>query len=49
MKLSNYLSGVLSNFKDKGVVKNVKELIENIIEHKSIQLWTISEKKGEFE
>ena len=34
MKLSNYLSGVLSKFKDNRVVENVMELVQNIIEHK---------------
>ncbi len=49
MELSNYLSRVLSNFKDSRVVKNVKELVKNIIEHKSIQLWSLSDSKAEFE
>ena len=49
MKLSSYLSGVLSKFKDSRVGKNVTKLIQNIIEHKSIQLWSISEDKAEFE
>jgi hypothetical protein len=48
MKLSNYLSGVLSKFKDNRVVENVMELVQNIIEHKSVRLWTISEDKAEF-
>ena len=49
MELSNYLSGVKSNFKDSRVVKNVTELVQNIIEHKSIQLWTISADRAEYE
>ncbi len=49
MKLTTYLSGVLSKFKDSRVVENVTELVENIIEHKSIKLWTISEDKAEYE
>ncbi|MCK6627977.1 MAG: hypothetical protein L6R45_22715 [Anaerolineae bacterium] len=49
MKLSAYLSGVLSNFKDSRVIENVTELVQNIIEHKSIRLWSISEDKAEFE
>jgi hypothetical protein len=49
MKLSSYLSGVLSKFKDSRVLKNVTKLIQNIIEHKSIQLWSISKDKAEFE
>lgn len=49
MRLSNYLSGVLSNFKDSRVLENVTALVQNIIEHKSIRLWSISEDKAEFE
>jgi len=49
MKLSNYLGGILSKFKDSRVVKNVTELTRNIIEHKTIKLWTISEDKAEYE
>jgi len=49
MELSNYLSGVKSKFKDSRVVKNVTELVQNIIEHKSIRLWTISADKAEYE
>ena len=49
MKLSDYLSGVLSNFKDSRVVENVTKLVLNIIEHKSTRLWSISEDKAEFE
>ncbi|HXV97337.1 MAG TPA: hypothetical protein VEC93_02870, partial [Anaerolineae bacterium] len=41
--------GVLANFKDSRVVENVTALVQNIIEHKSIRLWSISEDKAEFE
>lgn len=49
MKLTDYLSGVLSNFNDSRVIENVTALVQNIIEHKSIRLWSISEDKAEFE
>jgi hypothetical protein len=49
MILTEYLSGVLSNFKDSRVIENVTVLVQNIIEHKSIRLWSISEDKAEFE
>lgn len=49
MELSTYLSGVTSKFKDRRVVNNVTELVQNIIEHKSIRLWSISEDKAEYE
>jgi hypothetical protein len=49
MELTKYLSGVLSEFKDRRVVGNVTELVQNIIEHKTIKLWTISEDKAGYE
>ncbi|MBE7556912.1 MAG: hypothetical protein HS126_38230 [Anaerolineales bacterium] len=49
MKLNEYLRGVLSHFNDKRVIENVTTLVQNIIEHKSIRLWSISEDKAEFE
>lgn len=49
MELSNYLRGVQANFKDSRVVNNVRELVQNIIEHKTIRLWTIAEDKAEYE
>jgi hypothetical protein len=49
MKLSDYLNGVLANFKDSRVVENITDLVHNIIEHKSIRLWSISDDKAEFE
>jgi hypothetical protein len=49
MELFNYLRGVLSHFKDFRIRENVKKLVQNIIEHKSIRLWSISENRAEFE
>jgi hypothetical protein len=49
MELTNYLSGVLSKFKDRRVVGNVTELVQNVIEHKTIKLWTISADKAAYE
>jgi hypothetical protein len=49
MGLSADLSGVMSQFRDKRVVRNMSKLAQNMIEHKSICLWTISEDKAEFE
>jgi hypothetical protein len=49
MKLTDYLSGVLSKFKDSRVVENVLSLVQNIIEHKSTRLWSISEDRAAFE
>jgi hypothetical protein len=49
MELTNYLSGVLSKFKDRRVVANVTELVQNMIAHKTIKLWTISADKAAYE
>jgi tRNA A37 threonylcarbamoyladenosine biosynthesis protein TsaE len=43
------MGGLISKLKDSRVVKNTKELVENIIEHKSIRVWTISEDKAEYD
>jgi hypothetical protein len=49
MELSNYLKSVLSKFKDGRVKRNVENLVRNIIEHKSVQVWSISDSKAEFD
>ena len=49
MTLSDYLSGVLSHFRDSRVVENATELVQNIIEHKTTRLWSISDDKAEYE
>ena len=49
MELAEYLESILLKFKDSRVVKKTKKLVENIIEHKSIRLWTISADKAEYD
>ena len=49
MELSNYLSTVLVNFTDSRTTKNVMELVQNIIEHNSVRLWSISNDRAAFE
>jgi len=48
MKLSNYLSGLLDNFKDSRIVRNVTDLVQDIIANQTIRLWTLSRDKAEF-
>jgi hypothetical protein len=48
MYLSDYLSRILINFNDNRTVRNIKNLVRKVIEHKSIQIWTISDDKAEF-
>lgn len=49
MTLSSYLHDLLSNFKDTRIVQNVTSLVQNMIEHTSIRLWSISKDKAEFD
>lgn len=49
MELTEYMSRIVSKLKDSRVVKNTKEMVKKMIEHKSIKLWTISEDKAEYE
>ncbi len=48
MKLSNYLSGLLDTFKDSRIVRNVTDLVRDIIANQTIRLWTLSRDKAEF-
>jgi len=49
MTLSHYMESLLSKFTDTRVVRNITSLVQNIIEHTSIRLWSISQDKAEFE
>ena len=49
LSLSTYLSKVLENFNQKQTINNTKDIVNQIITHKSIQLWKISKDKREFE
>ena len=49
MKLSEYMSGILSQFTDRRAVINATNLVQRIIEHKTLRLWTISETRAEYE
>jgi len=43
------MSNILTLVKDIRVSRNIVNLVEKIVEHKSIQLWSISDGKREFE
>ena len=49
MKLLQYLDNLLANITDIRGVRNAKNLVQKIIEHKTIKLWTISDDKAEYE
>ncbi len=42
MTLSSYIEGLLLKFTDTRVVRNVTSLVQNIIEHKTTRLWSMS-------
>ena len=49
MKLSDYISELVTQFTDSRVVSNATNLVQKIVEHQSLRLWTISETKAEYE
>lgn len=49
MTLSTYISPLLSNFYDKRIIRNTEQMIQKIIENKSIRIWSNSEDKAEFD
>jgi hypothetical protein len=48
MTLSYYLQGLLAHFHDARIVRNITGLVQKIVEHTSIRLWSISDDKAEF-
>jgi hypothetical protein len=49
MTLLNYISGLLSFFNDRRIIRKTEELIQSIMENKTMRLWTISKNKAEFD
>lgn len=47
MTLSFYLRGLLAHFTDARIERNIIGLVQKIVEHTSIRLWTISEDTAE--
>lgn len=48
MKLVDYAKGLLSNLKDSRVVRTAKNMIEKIVDNKSIQIYANSSDKAEY-
>jgi hypothetical protein len=48
MKLIGYISGLLSFFKDRRIIENIEQMIQKIIENKTIQLFKIADDKKEY-
>lgn len=49
MSLLNYISGLLSFFNDRRIIRKIEQLIQSIVEYKTMRLWTISKNKAEFD
>lgn len=49
MILTDYLQGLVAHFTDARIVRNLTDLVQNIVEHTSIRLWSISHDRAEFE
>jgi hypothetical protein len=49
MTLNDYFQGLLGRFRDARIVRNLTELLENIVEQTSIRLWSISQDRAAFE
>ena len=49
MTLLTYSGVLLSNFYDKRIIQNTEQMIQNIVENKSIRIWSNSKDKAEFD
>jgi len=49
MKLSAYMDELVTQFTDSRVVRNATNMVQKIVEHQTLRLWTISETKAEYE
>ncbi len=49
MTLLTYSDVLLSNFYDKRIIQNTEQIIQNIVENKSIRIWSNSKDKAEFD
>jgi len=48
MNLTFYLSGLLSFFKDRRIIENIEQMIQKIIEKKTIRLFKVTDDKKEY-
>jgi hypothetical protein len=49
MALIQYMSALLSNFKDKRIIRNIEQMVQKIVENKSIRIWSNAKDKAEFD
>ena len=48
MTLSSYLQGLLAQFTDARIVRNITALMTQMVEHTTIRLWSLATEKAEF-
>jgi len=48
MKLIGYISGLLSFFKDRRIIENIEQMIQKIIEKKTVRLFKVADDKKEY-
>jgi hypothetical protein len=48
MTLSHYLQGLLTHFTDARIVRNITTLMQQMVEHTTIRLWSLATEKAEF-
>ena len=48
MTLSSYLQGLLTHFTDARIVRNITTLMQQMVEHTTIRLWSLATEKAEF-
>jgi hypothetical protein len=49
MTLLTYIGVLLSNFYDKRIIQNIEQMIQKIVENKSIRIWSNAKDKAEFD
>ncbi len=48
MNLIGYISGLLSFFKDRRVIQNIEQMIQKMIEKKTVRLFKVADDKKEY-
>jgi len=49
MALMQYMNSLLFNFKDKRIIRNIEQMVQKIVENKSIRIWSNAKDKAEFD
>jgi hypothetical protein len=49
MALVQYMNVLLFNFKDKRIIRNIEQMVQKIVENRSIRIWSNAKDKAEFD